>query len=414
MSAAVFRAMLLGLLRDRAALAMSFLLPGLVFLVFAAIFSGATGEQLRLKLAVADEVRSDVSVRLLAALRSDPGLLPVGGDALDADDVRRLVRRGSADVGLIVRANAEPLDSLGGFGPAPLLIVTDPVRGVAFPMLAGQIQKAYFAALPDVALKGVVDLLEDEFLELRPDQREQLTEGLAELRGDALEAQAEGRDAGWGFSDLFEREDVAERSAAHNHVAYYAGAIAVLFLLFSCVHGAISLLEERDSGLLDRILAGPGSTRVLIHGKFLFLTLQGFVQVGVIFVVAWQVHGVDLPAHLGAWSVTTAAAAAAAAGLALTLVTACRTRRQAQTIANVAILVLAALGGSMVPRFFMPPLLQDLGWITPNTWAVEAYTSIFWRDGTAAALWIPWTALLATAAAGLLVSRRLARRMEVL
>jgi ABC-2 type transport system permease protein len=406
--------MLLGLIRDRAALAMSFLLPGVVFLVFAAIFSGATGEQLRLKLAVADEVRSEASGRLLRALESDPGLLPVGGEGLSADQVRDLVRRGSADVGLIVRAGAEPLDSLGGFGPAPLVVVTDPVRGVAFPMLAGQIQKAYFAALPDVALRGVVGLLEDEFLELDPEQHEQVARGLAELREDALAAEEEGRDTGWGFQDLFEREDVAGKSAALNHVAYYAGAVAVLFLLFSSVHGAISLLEERDSGILDRILAGPGRTGVLINGKFLFLTLQGFVQVGVIFVVAWWVYGVDLPGNLGPWAVTTAAAAAAAAGLSLALVTACRTRRQAQTIANVAILVLSALGGSMVPRFFMPPLLQSLGWLTPNTWALEAYTSIFWRDGALANLWLPWAALAATAAASLWLSRRFARRMESL
>mgnify|MGYP000715317069 CR=1 FL=1 len=58
MSSAVFRAMLLGLLRDRAALAMSFVLAGVVFLILAAMFSGATGEQLLLEVAVADGIRA--------------------------------------------------------------------------------------------------------------------------------------------------------------------------------------------------------------------------------------------------------------------------------------------------------------------------------------------------------------------
>ena len=93
---------------------------------------------------------------------------------------------------------------------------------------------------------------------------------------------------------------------------------------------------------------------------------------------------------------------------------ACRTRRQAQTFANVAILIVSALGGSMVPRFFMPPLVQDLGWITPNTWALEAYTAIFWRDEPVSELLLPWAVLAAAAIAGLLVSRRLARKMETL
>jgi ABC-2 type transport system permease protein len=409
-SLAVFRAMLLGLVRDRAALAMSFVLPAVFFLIFAAIFAGATGEQLRLKLAVADEVGDDVSRRLLRAIGEDPALSIVGGDDLDRRQVHDWVRRGTADVGLVIRAGGEPLDELGGFGPPPLIVISDPVRGVAVPMLKGQIQKAYFTALPDIALGAVMGLMEDQFIELEVDQRADLAAGLDEL---GAEAEA-GAATGWGFEALFEEESVAGRSAAANHVAYYAGAVAILFLLFSSVHGAISLIEERDSGILDRILAGPGRIRVLVDGKFLFLVVQGFVQVGVIFVIAWLVYDVDLPGHLVLWAVTTLLAAAAAAALALSLAAACRSKRQAQTLSNVAILVLSALGGSMVPRFFMPELLQDIGWLTPNTWALEAYTGIFWRDAPIASLLLPWAMLAAAAAAGLWIARRLARRMEIL
>jgi ABC-2 type transport system permease protein len=406
--------MLLGLVRDRGALAMSFVLPAVFFMIFAVIFAGAGGEEMRLEIAIADEVRSEASGRLLEALRLDDSLVRVGGENVTADRVRELVRRGGADVGLIVRAEAEPLESPGGFGPAPLLIVSDPIRGVAASMLAGRVQKAYFAALPDAALGGVVDLLEDEFLELTDEQRDDVEVGLADLGDDAREALRDGRTTAWGFDDLLEREDVAGRTGARNNVAYYAGAVAVLFVLFSAVSGAISLLEERDSGILDRVLAGPGRAAVLVNGKFLFLLLQGCLQIGVIFTIAWWAYGIDLPARLGPWALTTVGASAAAAGLALALAAACRTRRQAQTVANVAILVISALGGSMVPRFLMPELLQDLGWLTPNTWALEAYTGVFWRDAPLSELWIPWAALFAAGIAGLFVARRLARRLETL
>jgi ABC-2 type transport system permease protein len=407
---AVFRAMLLGLVRDRAALAMSFILPVLFFLIFATIFAGATGEQLRLEIAVADEVEDEISSRLVRAIRSDPALRVVGDPTAGGDRVREWVRQGTADVGLIIRADAEPLDSLGGFGAAPLVIVSDPVRGVAVPMLKGQIQKAYFSSLPEIALGSVMGLVEDQFIELDDVQRSELDDGLAELR-DEVEA---GRSVGWGFDELFEDEPVTGRSAGRNHVSYYAGAVATLFLLFSAVHGAISLIEERDSGVLDRILAGPGRIGVLLRGKWLFLVAQGSVQVGVIFVVAWLVYRVDLPGHLVPWAGTTVLASAAAAGLALFMASVCRTKRQAQTLANVVILVLSAIGGSMVPRFFMPELFQNLGWITPNTWALEAYTSVFWRDEPIASLALPWVMLGAAAGIALVLAHRSARRLEIL
>lgn len=410
MSGVVFKAMLLGLVRDRAALVMTFVLPAIFFVIFATIFAGATGEQLRLKIVLADEKESDASVRLIEALRKESALLPLSGE-FSADEVRELVRKGTADIGLIVRADGEPLGSIGGFGAAPLVVVSDPARGVAVPMLSGQVQKAYFSALPDVALRSVVTLLENEFIELSDEQRADLEDGLVELGEEAQEAVSTGNSSGWGFQDLFEREDVAGQAAALNHVAYYAGAVAVLFLLFSAVHGAISLIEENDAGILDRVLAGPGGVTPLVDGKFLFLVVQGFLQILVIFLIAWIVYGVDLPGHLLSWSITTMVASAAAAGLALTVATACRTRRQAQTLSNIAILVLSALGGSMVPRFFMPPALQDLGWITPNTWAIEAYTSAFWRNEPLLALVKHWTILAATGLLGLIVARRLARRL---
>jgi len=411
MSAAVLRAMTLGLLRDRGALAMTFILPAVVFLIFAAIFAGASGQQLKLQISVADELQTPTTRRLVAALASDSALdLQVG--TLTAEAVREQVRTGAADAGLIIRADARALDDLDGFGPAPLELVTDPVRAVAGPMLAGQVQRAYFEALPDVALSGVVGLLENQMIELSELQQEQLDQGFAEIRDETERSIAAGEPSGWGFGELLESTSVTGPQQATNHVAYYAGAVAVLFVLFAAVNGALTLLEERDNGLIDRIVAGPGSVRVLVDGKFLFLAIQGALQIGVIYIVAWLVHGVDLPGHLLPWSITTLIVAAAAAGLALVTATICRTKRQAQTVANVAILILSALGGSMVPRFLMPESFQAIGWITPNAWALEAYTTIFWRDGALIELLLPWAVLSAIALLGWWGARTMSVRME--
>jgi ABC-2 type transport system permease protein len=406
--------MVLTFARDRHALAMSLALPIVFFLVFAAIFAGTSGEHLKVRIALADEVGSEASQRLLRALARDPALEPVSEQPVDPTRARDLVRSGGADVALIVRAEAEPLGSMGGFGAPPLLLISDPTRAVAAQVVTGLVQKAYFSWLPDVALGGVVELIEADFVEFEAAQRAEIDAELRRLREEALEAEGSGPAVGAGFDDLVERDEVQRPSRGRNHVAYYAGAVAILFLLFSAVHGALSMLEERDSGILDRLLAGPSGTSALVHGKFLFLVAQGFVQVSLIFVVAWAVHGVDLPGHLVGHVTVTLAASAAAAGLALALTSACATRHQAQTLTNIVILITSAVGGSMVPRFFMPGWIQDLGWLTPTTWALEAYTRVFWRSEPLSSLLLPVTVLLLTAGLGLLFARRAARRWESL
>ncbi len=410
MTRVIFGIMARGFLRDRGALVMSVVLPIAVFLVFAAIFAGASGQQLQIKVALADEQQTDESKRLIGALTRDSAL--VAAVLGSADSVRERVRAGTADAGLVISRAGRPLTELTGEGEAPILIVTDPVRAVAGRILGGQTQRAYFAALPDVALRSTATLLGEGFIAYTDAQRDTLDRRFAELRQDLKESEGNGSADPGPFDGLMIQETVGAGSLGASHVAYYAGAVAILFLFFSAVHGALTLVEERDTGLLDRLLAGPGGMSAVVTGKFLFLVVQGVIQVAVIFVVAWLLYGVDVPGRVVPFLVITVAAAAAAAGLALALTAASRTRRQAQTLANIVILIVSAIGGSMVPRFLMPPLIKSLGWLTPTTWAVEAYSGLFWRNDPLSSLVLPVALLFGAGLIGLLLARVFARRLE--
>ena len=67
-------------------------------------------------------------------------------------------------MGLAVRRDAEPLGSLGGFGRPPLLLIVDPAKAESGDMLRGLVQRAYFRALPDVAMRGVAGFLDAELV----------------------------------------------------------------------------------------------------------------------------------------------------------------------------------------------------------------------------------------------------------
>jgi ABC-2 type transport system permease protein len=132
----------------------------------------------------------------------------------------------------------------------------------------------------------------------------------------------------------------------------------------------------------------------------LWLTGLGVVQALVLFLVAAVVYGVPLLAHLLAWLVIAICAAAASAGIALAIAAACPTRDQAQPISTFAFLILAAIGGSMAPRFLMPEALQALGWLTPHTWVIEAYQTVLWRGFVNMIVVEAWAVLASIAAAG--------------
>jgi ABC-2 type transport system permease protein len=108
---AVMRIMLLNLWRDRGALAIGFILPGIVYIIFAGIFSGAATGDVKIRLALFDERQSVESITLADAIRAHPAVIEVSG-ALSAEQARKLVQTGSADVAAVIRDNGTGFDSL--------------------------------------------------------------------------------------------------------------------------------------------------------------------------------------------------------------------------------------------------------------------------------------------------------------
>lgn len=393
----MFRVMALDLWRDRPALVMTFVLPSVVFLIFSAVFSGTTGLDVKLKVAIADAAHTSGSARLVSALLADKNLRAELAQPQSADAVRAAVRSGRDDAGLVVTADPSAPGT-------PLLILTDRSRAVAAPLTEARTRDALERATPDVLLVRTIRDVTPAIGKLTPDQQDNV---------DIAADQAARGGAGANKPPpLFAQEDVARDQKGGAAIAYYAGAVTILFSLFASTHGALTLLDERRAGIADRILAGRYGMAPVVTGKFMFLIVQVFAQAAVIFATAELVYSVAVLGHLSLWLVTTAATAIASAGIALAVVALCRTREQAQMLSTFIILILAALGGSMVPRFLMPPWLQSLGWWTPHAWVIDAYQGLLWRDAGVAELYKAWLVLTLIGVVGFFIAQAAARRVR--
>jgi ABC-2 type transport system permease protein len=400
MIAAVLRVMALSLIRDRGALVLAFVIPPAIFVIFAAIFAATADDELPLKVALGRAESVEVWDRFEKVLRDEPSLRLLASTASNQADVSRQVERGVADVGLFIKGDLNALQA------PPLVVLVEPSKPLAGAILSGQIQSLVARQMPDLALSRTILAIEPLIGGLTPEQSARLTKTISELatgaKGQAL------REA----PGLAETALVGRPKSANAAVTYYAGAVAILFLLFSAMQSAAVLIDERSSGILDRIAVVPAGPEVVVYGKFLFLVAQGVIQAGLIFATAAVLYDVDVIRQFGLWLLVTLAAAMAASGLALAVAATCTTKQQAQTISTFIVLVCSAVGGSMVPRFMMPLWLQDIGRFTPNAWVIEAYRDALWRDEALPELLPELSSLVALAAlttiyAGAVSKRRL-------
>lgn len=412
------------LARDRAALALSFVVPIVFFTIFAWIFGGQRDAATRrVRLLAVDEDASPRARRLLEALAAESALdLRLRPEAKDGahepapwDRARaeRAVRDGEAPVALVVPAGfgAARLSFAPEAGAARprLLLLADSSDPVAPQLVSGLLQKTLFTGLGELFLEGGIESLDTVAL-FTPEQRTRLGGLLEQVR-------AAPRPAGSASSGelpvAVEIVDLLGARKKNPLVAFYAAGLGVMFLLFTATGAGGALIEERESGTLDRLLSTRITMGELLAGKLLHLASLGVVQLVVMFTWGWVFFGLELPSHFAGFLAMSVPTALACSAFGLVLATLARTRKQLVALANLLVLSISALGGSMFPRFLMPESLQKAGLVVFNSWALEGFLKVFWREEPLAALAPEIAVLLAWSVALFVLARRLARRWEV-
>ncbi len=423
--------------RDRGAFVLSFVLPLAFFSIFAVIFGGQHDSTPRVTLIVVDEDKSETSKDLIGALEQDNSLwvhrTPVtkkgapAGPEYTAATAEAAVKAGDAPVALIVPKGfgAHPI----GFGPnadaSAVQLLNDQSDAIAPQVVMGLLQKAAMTSMPAAMAEQGMKYADQYVGGFTPEQKKVVEDGLANLRkqvangqvgsqasGGAKSGSAGSNDDSVGIIRVKTRAVVGENKKSPM-ISFYAAAIGVMFLLFTASGSAGALLDEAESGTLERVLSTRVTMTKLLTGKLVFNTLLAFVQLTAMFLWGWAVFKLDFFDHLPGFIVMGLVTAFAVAAFGLLLASACKTRAQLGALSTLLILIMSSVGGSMFPRYLMPESMQKAGLLTINAWAIDGFTKVFWRDLPVRELWPQVTVLVAIGAGLFLIARRVARRWEM-
>ena len=188
--------------------------------------------------------------------------------------------------------------------------------------------------------------------------------------------------------------------------------MAVFFLLFTAQVGLLSILEERQSGTLARILSTPTRPSAVLAAKSLVSIVLGLASLAVLIVAGKYILGAEWGNPAGVLVLVVAAVLAAVGISALTTGLA-KTPEAAGNMQGIVGTVLGLLGGVFFPIGDDGGVLAALSSLTPHHWFIRGLADLAGGQGAGAALPSVWPLLTIAAvtafAASFLIRRQVSK-----
>ncbi len=371
------------LFRDRSNLFFVFVLPIVLILVLGLVFgSGFTP-----RLAVVAPAGDDMAETLVSGLASSNAYEVL--EMEDVDAARTVLRRNDVDVVIVIP---------DGYGEA---------------LESGEaVEIGYFASPSSggIAIRSVVEA--------------RIAEQAAMVRAARFAADETGVDPGTALETAAAIRattptvGVVVESGSGGGVGagqFDLGAAQqlLLFMFLTALTSSTALIQARRLGVSRRMLSTPTPAGTIVGGetlgRFLVVMLQGVfivVAAGVLFGVEW---GDPLAAV-----VIVAAFALTGTGAGMLLGSLFSSEQQAGGMAVFGALMLAAIGGSMVPLEIFPDAMLKVAHLTPHAWGNDAFSTLIRhggdvRDITTELAVLTGYGVVLTAVAAVVFRRRLTR-----
>jgi ABC-2 type transport system permease protein len=171
-----------------------------------------------------------------------------------------------------------------------------------------------------------------------------------------------------------------------NSVQHNVPAWTLFAMFFICIPLAGNIIKEREDGSAFRLLTMPGSYMIVILGKMLTYISVSLIQFGLMLCVGLFIlplmglPQLNVGDNVFVLFFVAFSAGLAATGFGLLVGTISNSHDQASLFGAVFVIILAAIGGIWVPTFVMPEIMKQISVISPLNWGLEAFYGIFLRN----------------------------------
>jgi ABC-2 type transport system permease protein len=354
---------------DKRAIILSLLLPIGLITLFALAFGGvgADDEEEGTPIAVlyADEDQTTSSKNIITELDAIPGIVCI---ATDTQSAKNQIKSGDQIANIIIHKGYE--DALNNGTDIPIELQYDQSRAMEISVLQNLLVSKISSVKGEKdADKGVDRIMQNMFSNLPAQTQDSIRNNLKS-----------------GLNKENEQEQlitmtsvVGEEESNWGLIQAVAGT-AIMMLLFSVRSIGSGMLEEKENGVLKKLLQSPITPFEILFGKMLTAVIVAIFQLSVMFVFSWLAFGLDIFMNLPALIIMILTTAIACSAFGVLLASIVRSKKQADSLSTIIVLFMSAIGGSMIPLYIMPAFMQDAAVISVNYWSIQGFYDIFWRE----------------------------------
>lgn len=373
------------LFKDRGQLAVLFLMPVMFASVIGSAFGGGTPG---IDVYLVNQDTGQYSARVVEVLHGIEALRITDLETVEQAD--RQVADGQALAAIIIPPDFS--QKIDAYEQTRVRVIVDPTQQRYGSIIVGIMNDVVTPVIYQGEIQyGIRAVMDDSpaFDETNPQTRRMIEAVTLGVIMTQLQEAFENPQIGVEATELAGVETESLSSA----YSYTTPSYAVMFAFFIVGTIAASIMAEREEGAFRRLLASPLRRGSLIAGKMLAYMLVVGLQVLVVFGVGNIFFGVPLGHSPLGLLLVTVALAMAATSLGMLVAALARTRSQADGVGLVLGIVLAAVGGAVVP---IPEkgFLHLVSQFTPHAHAIEGYLKLT-SQGAGAVEVLPQVGLLA-------------------